>query len=234
MWGHEVLRALNFNYYMAVHNGAAIFKMPSKQMIAKKYLDVKCLKHVDAIFNSYQTDYIIYTEKETGPLCYYRPNRMPVALQNYLQARAEVFKEKWISLDSYEALPITEFPALKYFGLKKEADFIVQAFEQLNLHAPLIKDPFNPDYFIIQATHNEVSKGHALLQLKDLLKVPEGKVIAAGDDNNDATMLANADIRIVMANAPEYLLEKADVVAPPANLKGIIVGIKSAIALLKK
>lgn len=234
LWGHEVLRKLNFPYYVAVHNGAAIFEMPLKRLVAKKYLGVSDLGRVESIFKGRKTDYIIYTETENGPRCYYRPSRMPLDLQNYLNERAKVFKEEWISLDSYEDLPIAEFPALKYFGLKQEAELMALEFERLDMHAPSIRDPFNTDYYIIQATHSAVSKGHALRQLKSRLKVPEGKVIAAGDDNNDATMLATADIRVVMATAPEYLLKEAHVIAPPAHLKGIISGIKSAITLLKE
>lgn len=234
LWGYEVLRDLDFPYYIAVHNGATILEMPSRHVVAKKYLHIDCLESLDCIFNGRKTDYIIYTEKETGPLCYYRPNRMPEYLQNYLKERTKVFKEEWIPLDSYNDLPVTEFSALKYFGPKDEADLMILEFERLDLHAPMIKDPFNTDYYIIQATHSEVSKGHALRQLKDMLQLPEGRVIAAGDDNNDATMLASADIRVVMATAPEYLLKKAHVIAPSAHVKGIIKGLKSAIALVKE
>lgn len=234
LWGYEVLRKLDFPYYFAVHNGATIVEMPSQKVVAKKYLQVDCLEGLDGIFKGQKTDYIIYTENESGPLCYYRPKRMSSNLQQYLKERVNVFREHWIPLESYADLPITEFSAVKYFGHKEEADLMLREFERLDLHAPMIKDPFNTDYYIIQATHSEVSKGHALRKLKSLLQVPEGRIIAAGDDNNDVTMLASADIRVVMATAPEYLLREAHIIAPSAHVKGIITGLKSALALISK
>jgi hydroxymethylpyrimidine pyrophosphatase-like HAD family hydrolase len=57
-----------------------------------------------------------------------------------------------------------------------------------------------------------------------------GKVIAAGDDYNDESMLKVADVKVVMATAPQDLLLKADVVAPAASEEGIIAGLEAAIA----
>lgn len=229
-WGYEVLRKLDFPYYFAVHNGATIFKMPECQLVSKKHLHVDFLEKLEQIFDRQNTDYILYTEKELAPVCYYRPNRMPSRLLEYLKERMVVFQEEWIPVEDYKNLPFREFTALKYFGLKNEADRLLQEFEQLQLHAPMIKDPFNTDYYIIQATHAEVSKGHALKQVKKITQMTDGIVIAAGDDLNDASMLASADIRIVMATAPEILLMDADIIAPPANERGIICGLKSAIS----
>lgn len=233
-WGYEVLGKLAFPYYFAVHNGATILSMPSGEVVTKKHLNSSCLEGLDDIFDGKKSDYIIYTENEIGTLCYYRPKRMPLSLQKYLGERVKVFNEEWIPLESYADLPITEFSAVKYFGLKDEADLMAKEFERLDLHAPVIKDPFNTDYYIIQATHSEVSKGHALRYLKSMLHLPEGNIIAAGDDNNDMSMLASADIRVVMATAPEYLLKEAHVIAPSARVKGIITGLKSALTLISK
>lgn len=233
-WGYEVLRKLDFPYYFAVHNGATIVQMPSRQTVSKKYLQSSCLQDLDIIFDGRKTDYIIYTERESSPLCYFRPNHMSARLLDYLKERVKVFKEEWIPLDNYSDLPVTEFTAIKYFGPKNEAELMALEFERLDLHAPIIKDPFNTDYCVIQATHSEVSKGHALRLLKTMLQLPAGTIIAAGDDNNDMTMLASADIRVVMATAPEALLREAHVIAPSASEKGIIAGLKSALDLVPR
>ncbi len=65
----------------------------------------------------------------------------------------------------------------------------------------LIRDPFNEKYFVAQATHPEVSKGQALSDLKEFLSY-SGRTIAAGDDYNDLSMLAKADIKGGHANSP--------------------------------
>jgi len=44
-------------------------------------------------------------------------------------------------------------------------------------------------------------------------------------------MLRVADVRIVMSTAPQEVLEEADIVAPPVEQCGIIVGLEEAIKL---
>ena len=114
--------------------------------------------------------------------------------------------------------------------LFKKGDCLSRAIEHdLHLHAPLNRDPFNPDYYVIQATHPKATKGEVL---KDFIQINQirGPLIAAeGDDNNDLSMLKIADIKVVMANAPEELLKLADVIAPPANHDGIVQGLRQAI-----
>jgi hydroxymethylpyrimidine pyrophosphatase-like HAD family hydrolase len=85
----------------------------------------------------------------------------------------------------------------------------------------------------VQATHPEVSKGHAVLDFKRICG-PSVKVIAAGDDNNDLPMLAAADVKVVMGTAPKTVLEVADIIAPPASQEGIIAGLTQAIARIYK
>lgn len=234
LWGYEVLKHLDFIYYLAVHNGVTICEMPSGNIIFRKLLNSKCLSLIDEVFFHKKTDYIIYAESSYGPVCYYRPEYQTPELLKYFSERSAHFKENWVALQSYEDLPIKDFSALKFFASEKEAKMISSELDRLNLHAPMIRDPFDSDYYVIQATHREVSKGHALKQLKQILGAQQKISIAAGDDNNDASMLDVADIKVVMATAPENLLQGAHIIAPPADKKGIIVGLKKAIEIADK
>ena len=57
-----------------------------------------------------------------------------------------------------------------------------------------------PDLFLLQATHANASKGNALKRYLDSLPAPL-PAIAAGDDENDYSMLEQADVRLVVENA---------------------------------
>lgn len=227
--GYKILQPLPFNYYFAVQNGAIILSMPSRQIVAKKYLDASIFAGMDAVCQDEPSDFVVYTGFENQDVCYYRPRKFSTSLLNYLEGRTRNFKETWIPLESYADMPIKNFPSVKCFGLYESALQVANKIkEQLGLYVPLIRDPFDEMYYVVQATHPEITKGQALL---DFLKVKGryGKIIAAGDDNNDVPMLEAADIKIAMANSPQVMLDMADIVAPPATEEGILIALEEAI-----
>jgi hydroxymethylpyrimidine pyrophosphatase-like HAD family hydrolase len=148
---------------------------------------------------------------------------------SYVNQRTASLKECWHPVSSYANLAISEFPSIKCFGNESSAFRISESIRlSLGLCASPIRDPYDENYFVIQATHPKICKGQALKDLSTLLG-GLGKLIAAGDDLNDISMLASADIKIVMATAPSEMLKMADIVAPPASEEGIISGLKQAL-----
>ena len=233
-WGNDVLQFLPFDYYVAVQNGAIILHMPSKRIVSKKYIDRSVFPIMDQICQNEPTDYVLYTGFEYGDVCYYRPQHFSKELLVYVEHRKKTLKETWFPVESYEGVHQQSFPSLKCIGSYETIARIAQKIDkELGLHVPIIKDPFNPNYYVAQATHANIDKGQAL---RDLLSL-NGQglpVIAAGDDNNDKSMLAAADYRVVMATAPEEMKLGADIIAPPATEDGIIQGLDEAIAKIGK
>lgn len=233
-WGYKVLKTLPFKYYFAVQNGAIILEMPTRKVISKRYLERSVIPKMDEVCRDEPSDYVIYAGFEYNDVCYYRPRRFSRELSNYLKRRTAQLKETWFPVDVFEEMPLDAFASVKCFGQQPSAKRLAEKIEQhLGLHVPLIRDPFDEDYFIAQATHPLISKGKALedLIVKAGLK---GIVIAAGDDRNDLSMLAAADIKVVMATAPEEILQLADIIAPPAFSEGIIKGLEQAIKLFRE
>lgn len=233
-WGYSVLHHLHFPYHFAVQNGAIILTMPTREIISKKYIDTAIFPVLEAICQDELTDYTIYSGYEYGDKTYYRPNNFDDSLKDYIQQRLRALKESWIPLESYDQLPIKSFPSIKCFGDYEAAMRISEAIErEIGLHAPVIRDPFAEDFYIIQATHPQVNKGYVVQDFKRLLG-GSSLIIAAGDDNNDLPMLAKADIKVVMENAPQEVLKMADIVASPAKKQGIIKGLEAALAIAKE
>jgi hydroxymethylpyrimidine pyrophosphatase-like HAD family hydrolase len=73
------------------------------------------------------------------------------------------------------------------------------------------------------------SKGQAVLEAIRLTGEKK-TIIAAGDDENDISLLSVADISIAMAHAPKNLIRMAHLIAPPTVENGIIPALKMAIA----
>lgn len=224
-----LLSSLPFHYYLAVQNGAIIIEMPSKQIISKKYLNRDIFQKMELICEGEPTDFVIFSGFENKDVSYYRPHHFSLEMREYVLTRAQTYKEIWKSVHSFDEMDLLEFPSIKCFGNYKSAnDVATRIAEQLNLHVPVIRDPFNENYYVVQATNPEVTKGYALRSLAEIIHY-EGPIIAAGDDYNDLSMLSLADIKIVMSSAPADLLLKADIIAPPAEKQGIIAGLQLAI-----
>lgn len=228
--GYETLKPLPFTYYFAVQNGAIILQMPERRIISKRYLDRSILNEMDNICKEEPSDFVVYSGFENQDCCFYRPKNFTTELMTYLTRRIESYNEIWKPVESYQEMTLETFPSIKCFGFYSSAKILAKRIEErLGLHVPLIKDPFGADYYVVQATHARISKGQALQDL--ITRTGErGRVIAAGDDYNDESMLKVADVKVVMATAPEGLLNLADFIAPSAVEEGIIRGLDAAIS----
>ncbi len=230
-FGYQVVQKFPFPYYFAVQNGAIILEMPHQKIIHKLYLDQRILPVMDEVCEGQPSNFIIYSGFENQDICYFRSRLFSKEIRNYLKARTEKFKEKWIDVPSFKSVDLESFPSVKCFGELPSATLIAQRIEtKLGLHVPLIRDPFDFNYYVAQATHAEATKGGVVRNVINIL-APR-VVIAAGDDYNDQSMLAEAHIKIVMATAPQEMLATAHVIAPSAEKKGIIDGLQKAIAIV--
>lgn len=224
----KVLHALTFPYFLAVQNGAIILEMPQKKIVSKKYLKTEILPMMQQICEESQTGFVIYSGCENHDYCYYQPHMFSSFLNDYFIHQAKFFNESWKPLQSFENLDVDEFSSVKCIDTFETATAIARKIEErLGLHIPLIRDVFNEEFCVAQATHPDVNKGKAMQELGRLLG-NGGLVIAAGDDNNDRSMLEAADVKVVMATAPGDLIAIADVVAPPATMNGLIAGLSLA------
>jgi len=225
----SAVEELPFPFLLAIHNGALIVEMPEKTILKKYYLERNILPVMEEICAGHPTDYVIYSGMENEDHCYYRPHRFEDELLQYVEGRAELCRESWKSVESYENLAFEGFSAVKCFGTIESLGQITETVEQrLQVHFPIIRDPLGEEMYIAQATHGDVSKGQAIAEVKSILG-NEGPVIAAGDDNNDVPLLKAADFKIAMSGAPEHLTELADLVAPSAQELGIIPALEQAI-----
>lgn len=229
-WGYTVLQGLPFPFTFAVQNGAFLIEMPSRKILVKELLKADRLPLMEEICRGEPSDYTLFSGYANQDKCYWRPERFAPDLRGYLERRIEYTKEPWIAVDHFD---VEEFAAIKCFGKIESGTRIAHKIElHLGLHAPLIRDPFDPEMYVIQATHPDAHKGTPVALCKKLFDLT-GPVIGAGDDLNDIPLLKTADIAVAMRTAPEQLFQYADIIAPPAAEKGIISGIREAIQIFE-
>jgi hypothetical protein len=124
---------------------------------------------------------------------------------------------------------LESFPLVKFVGYFEPLEKLCSCLRKEGvLQSSLIRHPFAQDYYLLLVTDRDVNKGSAL---RELLKREgkKGRVIAAGNDDNDLSMLQEADVKIVMEDAPEHVLKKADFISPSAKACGIIQTLKKII-----
>lgn len=232
-WGWESTKDFDFPYFLAVQNGALILEMPAQKICARHYLQISMLPEVEKVLKPFLTGYVIYGGFERNDVCYYKPQHFQPTLLEYLEIRRKMVNETWIALENEDEWPIKDFPSIKCFAKEKEAQLLHTLFEsELGLHAPAIRDPLNSAYYVVQATTPEADKGEAL---KSFIKQMnhKGPVIAAGDDTNDIPMFKVATLSVALGNAPQSVLDAADIRAPSVHEQGIVSGLTEALRRIK-
>lgn len=81
------------------------------------------------------------------------------------------------------------------------------------------KDTFKSTYIDIGKTN--CSKKNAIHILADKLGIKQEEIMVMGDGGNDISMFECAGLKIAMANAEEYLKEKADYITTSNNENGV-------------
>ncbi len=221
---------LKNSFYLAVHNGAHCFEVPSGKEIFNNFLHGDVLPLLEEACEDEPSGIVVYGPQRDIDVCYYDRSQFKNPLMDYLERRAERFGESWKSLEDFKKERIESFPAVKYFGSLESLERICGRvhFFGAFVDIPIIRDPFGQDHYVAQATAHGVNKGDAVRRFAEY-KRGSGPIIAAGDDRNDLPMLQTADLAIVMGSAPEDVLRAADIVAPPASENGIIKGLTIAL-----
>lgn len=89
----------------------------------------------------------------------------------------------------------------------------------------------NFDYWFLQVFGEGVSKNGAIQRIAGWLGIPAGRVVAVGDNYNDADMIAGADVGVAMGNAPDEIKRIARLVVGVNNDSGLADAVEKVILL---
>lgn len=219
----------DFPFLFLPQNGSIAIEMPGKKILFKRYMQPQMLPSVEEAYQGVDSDFLIYAGFEKGDFCYWRPHRMSEEDMRYLHDLKIRQKEEWQSVKDFKPSQFDPFPLIKCFGPAERMEKVAKRLIQSgHFQVSLIRDPFEESYKLILVTLKEVTKGHSLEEIFRL-KGRGSRVIAAGDDENDISLLQVADVKIAMDHAPQNLLDKASLIAPPTKDLGIIHALKLAI-----
>lgn len=223
------LSEFNFSYFFSAQNGSIVMQLPEKKVIFKNDIPIQSIALIEKTFDGIESDFVIYAGYEKGDFCYWRPKKLSTEEHRYLEDLQKRQKESWQAVETFEKLEPGYFPLVKCFGDEPTMAKIQKRLEATQkFEVAKIRDPFEDGYFILLVTDQRASKGNALRQMIDL-KGRGAKVIAAGDDENDLSLLDVADVKIAMHHAPAKLQQVASFIAPPTKELGILHALDMAI-----
>lgn len=224
------LSKYDFPYLFLAQNGSLALEMPGRKELFQRYIPKSALPLIEECLEGVPGDMLVYGGYQSLDSVYFRPERFDEEQTLYLSSYWERQKEKPAPVQSFTEIEHSSVPLVKCFGRSEEMKKVA---ERLSRHPEFnvarLRDPFTEDYFLLLITDRAASKGKSLEAAIALLGGPRGKVIAAGDDENDASLLEIADIAIAMEHAPSSLQEIADLIAPPTKDLGILHALRIAI-----
>lgn len=150
-------------------------------------------------------DYVLYGEK------YYTNNPE----NKYAQYEGKITEEGIQQLVGKMASP-------KVLGLS-DPENVDAAVKELRKQLPDYEINKSTQFFI-EITKSGVSKGNAILIMRNLLKLQDARIFAMGDGNNDISMFTLNDVEVVrlaVENATDDLKENADMVIDSCKNNGV-------------
>jgi HAD superfamily hydrolase (TIGR01484 family) len=225
----RALEKFDFPYLILAQNGSIAIEMPSKNDLLRHYIPTSWISELEQAFAGTVGDFVVFGGYEDRDRIYWRPHRLDVEQRSYVERFTKNQGIQTVAVDSFDEIPLKSIPLVKCFGTQIEMNRIAHHLREINhFNLTIIREPYMENYYIMLITDRSASKGQTLEEAIDLFG-PRGTIIAAGDDENDTSLLKVADIKIAMSHAPESLLRVAHFVAPPTREHGIIHALRLAL-----
>nr|MCR4934023.1 Cof-type HAD-IIB family hydrolase [Lachnospiraceae bacterium] len=205
----ERIEALGLNYpetYVVSFNGGLIYDYSQKKALFERKLNRDIIKKVEALckeegvyVHSY-TDSEIITLKDGEELAFYRSRiHMPykVVKSLYSTLKSGAYKLQIISLSDREKLDKLQEKIMSAFG--NEVDTVFSSTKYL------------------EVLPKGVSKGEAVKKLSYMLSVPIERTFAAGDEDNDISMIKAAGTGVAVINATPAVKDAAKIITKNDN-----------------
>ena len=189
-------------------NGALVYDCDRKEPILERTLPLSCVsylqKEADALglhIQTYTEDSIMCREENEEIQFYRRRIHLPLVLADDYASALTVEPYKMLAIDLHDREKLLAFCDRIAGWAEDKIHYI-----------------FSNDWYL-ELFVKEAGKGNAFRFVSDYLGVPLSDTYAAGDADNDISMIQAAGCGIAMANATREVKEAADVVTRLDNDK---------------
>lgn len=217
-----------FNFLLGCINGSVLYAMPEDRLLYSLYLNNSDIQHICSSIDPQKQRVVFYTESIHS--CYWYGTHSCKTVREYIETRKNKLQEVWHPLDLSSDHNYI-FSAKVFGGLEELQSIKIEMESKMTLAAPIIKDPFHCEYYVMQATNNLATKGMLLNKLEQESKIRR-PFITGGNDLNDLSLLSVADFSFAMKGSPEDLVAVAHEVVGGVEEAGALEGIKKAMLKL--
>lgn len=193
-------------YYIA-SNGGIIMEAATHKILLEKRLNYEKTKYIfeccskAGIHCHTYTDTAIVSRKQTRELTHYQKTiHMP-------------------SLITEDIMGVLDKPPLKCIAMSLDGRYVLEGLKNSLIswtEQNQITMIFSND-MLLEMFPAQSGKGQAVLWLADLLGIPIENTLAAGDQENDISMIEAAGVGVAMLNGAEHVKAIADIVTPMSN-----------------
>lgn len=192
--------------YMIVFNGAAILDCKTGELLFSRTLALEYVKELvdaarsaDVYLHTYEGDMVLTEREDENLAVYLKRTNMKARVVQDLQKALEQPPHKMLAIDVKDPARLHVFLKDQEAWAKGKIDMYFSSREYL------------------EVIPEGVSKGAALRMFCERMGIPVQDTIAAGDENNDLSMIAAAGTGCAVANAQEEVKAAADYVTENDN-----------------
>lgn len=223
------------NNYMICGNGAITYDIQNEKIIYNRFLEkekvlqlIRICEENSIFYNVYTKDTILTKNLNYNVLFYHQENaskpqdkktRITIIqnIEEYIKNRQE---EDYLKITICDNSKVIFGSIIRKLRTIKNVDVLDVA----HMSRKLIKDGTQNvaiEYYYTEITNTNVDKWQAIENLIEKLKIKKEEVIAIGDNINDAEMVKNAGLGIMMGNSAPYIKEMADIVVSDNDNDGV-------------
>lgn len=231
------------NNYMICGNGAITYDIQKEEIIYNRFLEkakvlqlIKICEENSIFYNVYTKDTILTKNLNYNILFYNQENankpenkktniNIVENIYEYIKNREE---EDYLKITVCDNDKVIFGSIIRKLRMIKDVDVLDVA----HMSRKMIKDGTEKvlmEYYYTEITNTNVDKWQAIENLIQKLQIKKEEVIAIGDNINDAEMVKNAGLGIMMQNSAPYIKEMADVVVNDNDNDGVAEAIEKYI-----
>lgn len=192
--------------FLIAYNGSQIYDCDRKETIYRTGVPMDIVPDIFDMavqmgihLHTYNDTHIVGLADDEEMKYYRRVIKTPMLITNDICAHLDMAPCKLIGIELHDHDKIENF---KCKVEKKYGDRLTLLYS-------------NPYY--LEIFNKEAGKGNAVIRICDYLGIPVANSLAAGDEQNDISMIEAAGTGIAMLNATELVKSRADVVTEADN-----------------
>lgn len=229
--------------YIICGNGAITYDTENSEIIYNRFLEkfkvlqiIKICEENSIFYNVYTQNTILTKNLNYNVLFYHQENANKPEnkktsitivdnMQEYIQNRQE---------EDYLKITICDDNKIVFGSIIRKLHTInkIDVLDVEHMSRKMIKDGTDKvsiEYFYTEITNTNVDKWQAIKNLIEKLGIEKEQVIAIGDNINDAEMVKQAGLGIMMGNSAPYIKEMADIVVASNEQDGVAEAIEKYI-----